>query len=73
VADNYEAILQAIQKLSPADRSRLLSDLADKAPSRSGEKVRAQSLLKLRGLGAEIWANIDPDEYVDQERSSWNG
>jgi hypothetical protein len=32
-----------------------------------------RSILELRGLGKEIWGNIDAQEYVNQERDSWNG
>ena len=28
-------------------------------------------ILKLSGLGIEVWANIDPDEYVRGEREAW--
>ena len=31
------------------------------------------SILELQGLGKEIWQGIDAQEYVDRERSSWNG
>ena len=31
------------------------------------------SILELQGLGKEIWAGIDGQEYVDQERAAWNG
>ncbi|KKQ17430.1 MAG: Transcriptional regulator, AbrB family [Berkelbacteria bacterium GW2011_GWA1_36_9] len=27
---------------------------------------------KMLGLGQEIWKNIDPLEYIRQERSSWD-
>ncbi|ELS04205.1 hypothetical protein Xen7305DRAFT_00039330 [Xenococcus sp. PCC 7305] len=29
--------------------------------------------MELEGLGKDIWQGIDAQEYVDQERSSWNG
>lgn len=29
-----------------------------------------RSVLELRGLGKEIWGNIDAHEYVNQERDS---
>ncbi len=32
-----------------------------------------RSILELRGLGKEIWNGIDAQEYVNQERDSWNG
>ena len=31
------------------------------------------SIMELEGLGKEIWQNIDAQEYVRRERSSWNG
>jgi hypothetical protein len=31
------------------------------------------SLLALCGLGQEIWQQMDAQEYVRRERSSWNG
>ena len=68
----YEAVLQAIEKLSPADRLRLVSELTGKVPHRTGE-LRQHSILELRGLGKEVWAGVHPDEYVEQERASWNG
>ena len=30
-------------------------------------------ILRLQGLGKEVWAGIDAREYVDEERSSWDG
>ena len=38
-----------------------------------GEAVPPHSLLELKGLGKEIWQDIDAQEYVDQERGSWRG
>ena len=30
-------------------------------------------IMELAGLGREIWVGVDPDEYVERERSSWDG
>ncbi len=30
------------------------------------------SILELRGLGKELWKDIDPAEHVDEERRSWD-
>lgn len=32
-----------------------------------------RNILELEGLGKEIWQGLDAQEYVDQERTSWNG
>lgn len=29
------------------------------------------SVLELRGLGKEIWTEIDVDDYIREERASW--
>jgi hypothetical protein len=34
---------------------------------------RPRSILELRGLGKEIWQGVDVQDYIDQERASWNG
>jgi hypothetical protein len=31
------------------------------------------SIMEFRGLGKEIWEGVDAQEYVRQERASWNG
>jgi len=68
----YEAILQAIGKLSLSDQRRLLSYLTVQTHP-TGASPRKHSVLELRGLGKQVWAGVDPDEYVHQERSSWDG
>lgn len=38
------------------------------------KKIEAQkplSLKNLKGLGKEIWKDIDVDEYIKKERESW--
>ena len=32
-----------------------------------------RSILELQGLGKEIWEGIDAQEYIDEERNSWDG
>ncbi|MBI1786076.1 MAG: hypothetical protein HYR60_00720 [Acidobacteria bacterium] len=73
MADNaYEAVMQAIEKLSPADRLRLVTELTGNIPQHTG-KLRRPSILELRGLGKGVWAGVHPDEYVDLERTAWDG
>ncbi len=69
----YDAVLQAIERLRPVDQQRLAAELAGRIPNGAGEEARPHSILELRGLGKEVWAGVDPDEHVDQERSSWSG
>jgi hypothetical protein len=61
-----------VQALGPADQLRLIAELVGRL---SGELERQprRSLLELQGLGKGVWRSLDVDEYLRQERSSWNG
>lgn len=68
----YEATLELAASLSAEEKLRLIRVLLSQAgtvPAANG----ARSILELRGLGAEVWGQIDAQEYVDRERDSWNG
>jgi hypothetical protein len=59
------------EELPPAYRYLLdwyQSEYATGTPGRAGA---ADPILGLRGLGREIWAGEDPDEYVRQLREGW--
>jgi hypothetical protein len=67
-------IMEQAKTLSIQERKELVKQLVDtlgtpvsKAPDR--EK---HSILELAGLGAEVWKDIDAQEYVDQLRSEWD-
>lgn len=32
----------------------------------------ARNIMELEGLGEDIWTGIDAQEYVNQERNSWD-
>lgn len=40
--------------------------------SEAVESHEPLSILELQGLGKEIWAGVDPAEYVRAERRSWD-
>lgn len=64
-------ILQQTQSLSTSERKelvKLLIDTLDAAPS----AIPLRSLRELRGLGKEMWTDIDAQEYVDQLRDEWD-
>ena len=56
---DYYAKLEILEKLV-----RLLREPA--------KKSKKSSLLQLEGLGKEIWQDVNVDEYIDQERDSWD-
>ena len=68
----YYEVLSRVQRLTPAYQLRLLEELAALVRRQVATRAR-RSILELQGLGKEIWQGIDAQEYVDRERTSWNG
>ncbi|RME51577.1 MAG: hypothetical protein D6796_00540 [Caldilineae bacterium] len=66
----WQEAMIAVEKLPVADQLRLVSEVLQKM---SAKLVDAEpiDLLTLAGVGAEIWAKIDVDAYLNQERDSW--
>lgn len=67
----YREVLNQAQKLTPDEQLRLLEDLA-RLIRQQGSPKRKHSILELEGLGQEIWKGIDAQEYINQERDSWD-
>jgi hypothetical protein len=81
---NYEEIIQdkfdyhevrcLAESLTPDEQIQLIEDLSSSIRQRVKLRPKPKrSILELRGLGKEIWNGIDAQEYVNQERGSWNG
>jgi hypothetical protein len=68
----YSAVLTQVLRLAPDEQLRLISELLIYVRHRLGSKPK-RSILELEGLGQETWNGIDAQEYVNQERDSWNG
>lgn len=68
----YHEIRHQIEHLTTDEQLRLLEELAA-IVHRHVEPKPKRSILELEGLGKEIWQGIDAQEYVNQERDSWNG
>lgn len=69
----YNDVLRRVRRLSPDDQLRLLEDVASLVRRQVTTQSRRRSILELRGLGKEIWQDVDAQDYIDQERASWNG
>ena len=55
------------------EQLRLISLLSERLQYRIEPGVETVDMLSLAGLGAEVWAQIDVAEYLEQERTSWDG
>jgi hypothetical protein len=63
-------VLATSEKLSVSDQLRLITELSLRLQQTlvNNEPV---DLLTLAGAGKEVWAKIDTDTYLDDERDSW--
>ncbi|GAK60292.1 hypothetical protein U27_00183 [Candidatus Vecturithrix granuli] len=52
-----------------ADRSDMFDNIRQPLQQQQAKK---HSIMELEGLGTEIWPGIDVQEYVRQERASWD-
>ena len=68
-----DVIINNIKVLDYDDKLELLEKLVGLIRRPEHEKIKkGRSLLDLRGLGKEIWKDINVDEYIDKERNSWD-
>lgn len=64
---NLEALIEAAKHLSEEERKKLVEALhpcSDSLPHRH--------ITEMRGLGKELWQGIDPQDYLNAERDSWD-
>ncbi len=69
--DAYRKLWSQVQHLSSEEQLQLLVDLADLLKRPLATKP-LHSILELKGLGKEIWQGIDVDQYLEDERNSWD-
>jgi len=68
----YQEVRRQVENLTPDEQLRLLEELAAIVRHRVSPKPK-RSIMELKGLGQEVWQGIDAQEYVNQERDTWNG
>ncbi len=64
-----DILTRARGELSSDEQLRLIEELYRYIAQPAGQR----KITELAGLGKEIWAGIDPDEFVRRERDSWGG
>ncbi len=68
----FAELLEQARALSGAERKDLVKLLLDTLDAPALPQAGHRRIAELRGLGKEIWAGIDAQQYVDELRSEWD-
>ncbi len=78
---SLQAIIEEVQTLSLDEQKQLIKVLVDIVSEPASQMAsqlahepapKTRSLRELRGLGKAVWAGIDAQEYIDQQRDEWD-
>jgi hypothetical protein len=67
---SVQEMIREARALPPGEFNQLLQALLEIAPESHGQGKR--SIRELRGLGKDIWAGIDVQDYINQLRAEWD-
>ncbi len=68
----YNDIVAILPELAPIEQLNLLEVLSSFLKKTLNAGVERHTLLELEGLGASVWSKVNVDDYIRQERDSWN-
>jgi hypothetical protein len=63
---NLEALIEAAKHLSDEERKKLVEALHPVSVP------QPRHITEMRGLGKDLWQGIDPQDYLNAERDSWD-
>jgi len=65
-------IFQKVRQLTPDEQQRLVEEIISMSHLPVSRKPR-HSIMELEGLGKEVWEGVEPQQYIEKERNSWDG
>ena len=68
---NLAEIYQYTTHLSENEQLELISKISARILNQRLTKSKPKSWMDMAGLGAEIWKDVDAQEYIKRERESW--
>jgi len=68
----YNDVVATLPTLAPDEQLNLLEVLSSVLKKAMLPGVKRHNLLELEGLGADVWSKVNIENYVRQERDSWN-
>jgi hypothetical protein len=68
---NINQIVNEIEKLDYNDKINIISRIVNLL-KREDKPHQASSIIRLKGLGKNIWQKTDITSYISKERESWD-
>lgn len=69
---SYNDYIKEIKNLKPEEQINLIEIISAQLKKSLIKKKVKHSIMELEGLGADLWKDIDAQEYVYKERESWD-
>jgi len=67
----FDDYVRGIGRLKPDEQLTLIEMISARLKKTLKQKKAKHSVMELEGLGAHIWKSIDAQQYVNEERKSW--
>ncbi|MDI6908016.1 MAG: hypothetical protein QMC81_11105 [Thermoanaerobacterales bacterium] len=64
-------LLRLAAALPVSEQLELIARLSTRLAGEKPVRVQKKTWMEMAGLGAEIWKDVDAQEYVCRERASW--
>ena len=69
---SYEDYVQGIDKLKPEQQLSLVELLTANIKKQLQTTSGKHKVTELDGLGSEIWKEIETEQYIQNERNTWD-
>ena len=68
----FDDYVKGIGSLKPDEQLSLIGIISARLKKTFRKKGGKHRVMELEGLGSRIWKEIDPQQYVNEERKSWD-
>jgi len=70
---SFEDYVKGIELLKPEEQLSLIEIISARLKNTiNGKQKTKHRVMELEGLGAQLWKSIDVQDYVNEERKSWD-
>jgi hypothetical protein len=64
-------LLHLASRLPVDEQLELIAKLSAQLAGKKVARIKRRTWMEVTGLGAEIWKDVDAQEYIRRERASW--